>query len=249
MSVVVNPDGSWVLAVADGVGGVKRGEEAAPAALGALPHRISGEDEMTAAFAAANRSVRSLAPSHSLYPSDEDMPGYWGVEPVTTLAVAAWTPEDGMRAAWVGDSIPFLVPVAAGRGWHGEPVAMSGGHPVVGEFAVRGDTPAPSMLRAMRRMSDTITQDGMDRIAGDRGIIVAVLTDGAYSGCMHRTTGRWFSDNPDDNSLGFILPAGSRGSADAVADAVIACAWWHGLHDNASAAVAVMTPRTSARCR
>ncbi len=116
VSAVANEDGSWVIAVADGVGGVRRGDEAAPAALAALPQRISGDDEMTAAFAAANRAVRALAPPNSMYALDEDMPGYWAVEPVTTLAVAAWTPEQGMTAAWVGDSIMWSLRVFLGFG-------------------------------------------------------------------------------------------------------------------------------------
>lgn len=238
VTAVVGADGSWVVAVADGVGGVKRGEEAAPAAIGALPQRISGDAEMVEAFAAANRAVRALAPPNSMYALDEDMPGYWAVEPVTTLAVAAWTPEQGMTAAWVGDSIVCVMPVSAGAGWCGEPVHMRGGNPVIGEFAVRGDAAAPSMLQRMRRMSDTISQEDIGRIAGRSGVIVAVLSDGAYRGSMRHTSGAW--DAAD--SLGSALPNGSRRSADAVAQALMSNAWWHGLHDNAAIAVAVMTP-------
>ena len=238
VTAAANEDGSWVIAVADGVGGVKRGDEAAPAALAALPQRISGDDEMTAAFAAANRAVRVLAPPSSMYELEEDMPGYWAVEPVTTLAVAAWTPDQGFTAAWVGDSIVCVMPVAADSGWSGEPVHMRGGNPVIGEFAVQGDAAAPSMLRRMRRMSDTIGHEDIGRIARRSGVIVAVLSDGAYSGTMRHTSGPW--DAAD--RLSSAIPHSSRQSADAVAQALMSHAWWHGLRDNASVAVAVMTP-------
>lgn len=241
VTAAANEDGSWVIAVADGVGGVRRGDEAAPAAIGALPQRISGDADMAEAFAAANRAVRALAPPNSMYALDEDMPGYWAVEPVTTLAVAAWTPEQGMTAAWVGDSIVCVMPVAAHNGWYGEPVHMRGGNPVIGEFAVQGDAAAPSMLQRMRRMSDTISQEDIGRIAGRAGVIVAVLSDGAYSGTMRHTSGPW--DAAD--RLGSALPDSSRQSADAVAQALMSNAWWHGLRDNAAIAVAVMTPPQS----
>ena len=76
-------DGSWVIAVADGLGGLPRGAEAAEAAVAALPSRIASEADMDRAFVAAHRAVAVLAAS----------PTAWRFSPercpMTTLCVAA----------------------------------------------------------------------------------------------------------------------------------------------------------------
>ena len=59
---VVNADGSWVMAVADGLGGHPFGDEAAQAATDALPQSIANQAEMTAAFDAANAAAWACIP-------------------------------------------------------------------------------------------------------------------------------------------------------------------------------------------
>ena len=235
-------DGSWVIAVADGVGGVAGGELAAPAALGAVPGRISSDEEMLDAFAAANAAVRGLAPPESPYDDDEDLPGIWGAEPVTTLAVAAWTPAGGLVAASVGDSMVFAVPLQPGRGWHSDTHKMAAGTQVIGEFACARPAAAESLREMIRYLSDNMTRADTDRLC-EAGLLVAALSDGAYSGYMSRRAGLWFSDNPDDNSIGFLLDGRARASASAAAKAVMRRAKRSRLKDNASVAVARMAPQ------
>ena len=106
----VNPDGSWVMAVADGLGGHPFGDEAAQAAVEALPGRIASTDEMLAAFDAANAAAWALRPE--MRSAQE---GVSSMIALTTLVVAAWKPQGGLLVSWIGDSFGFLVPLGAGR--------------------------------------------------------------------------------------------------------------------------------------
>ena len=56
-------DGSWVIAVADGVGGHPEAPDAAQAAVEGLPERVGSLDAMGDAFVAASERVAVLAPS------------------------------------------------------------------------------------------------------------------------------------------------------------------------------------------
>ena len=115
---VRNDDGSWMIAVADGTGGGINTEEIAPAMVAALPNRISSDEEMERAFAAANLAARKLGTEESQAIMHEDPESGWNRNPDSTLAVAAWTPEGGLVGAWVGDSMIFIVPIEPGVGWH-----------------------------------------------------------------------------------------------------------------------------------
>ena len=190
-----NPDGSWVIAVADGTGCGPRCDEVAAAAIGALPRRINSDSQMAQAFADANTMARSLQPgsaSQAEGPHDDLSPSWTRND--LCLAVAAWTPESGLIAGWIGDSIPFLLPASGRRCWAGLPMDMSGTL-IVGDFALMpGGGPAPSLMESLRLMSEGIGRAELDQIAADEGLVVAVCSDGAYNGWMADPDGGKFGE-------------------------------------------------------
>ena len=133
-------DGSWVIAVADGVGGHPQAPDAAAAAVQGLPERIDSLDAMRDAFVAAATRVAALAPSWDDFMDDERAEfgndevfdvlsnKLWMIEslshrhtascPLCTLCVAAWTPTGGLLVASMGDTLAFEVRwPAAGAPW------------------------------------------------------------------------------------------------------------------------------------
>ena len=124
-------DGSWVIAVADGVGGHPEAADAAVAAGEGLPERIDSLDAMKDAFVAASDRVLALAPSWDDFmadrraecSSDEAFESLhadrWTFEswfwrytancPLCTLCVAVWTPTGGLLVASMGDTLAFEV--------------------------------------------------------------------------------------------------------------------------------------------
>lgn len=119
-------DGSWVIAVADGVGGHPQAPDAAEAAVGSLPARIGSLDAMFDAFVVAADRVAAMAPSHEDFEAAEraelgdtvaDLMVRSGASanryvascPLSTLCVAAWTPTGGLLVASAGDTLAFEV--------------------------------------------------------------------------------------------------------------------------------------------
>ena len=104
MFTAISDDGAWVIAVADGLGGHARGDKASQAAVGGLPERIAGAADMATAFSDADERVLALSASLR-------QKGYWVPHsiPMSTLCVAAWTPEGGLLIGWMGDTMPFAV--------------------------------------------------------------------------------------------------------------------------------------------
>ena len=174
-----------------------------------LSRRIAGE--MIEAFVAANAAVRRLAPAESRYGPNKDLHEVGLCEPLTTIAVTAWTPDNGHSIVRVGDSMVFLVPVAHSRGWHGSPGQVASGNRVIGEFAMNdGSSPPPSLILAMQRLSDDLSAADIGSVMEPRGMFIILITDGAHTPYMGARTGAWFIDN---NSLGFAIPPGKRTSA------------------------------------
>ncbi len=121
--ISASDDGSWVIAVADGLSIPEGGERASAAAVRDFPQRIASREEMAKAFSQARDRVVDL------YHNDTSgwMRNEWHA-PATTLCVVAHTPERGTLAAWAGDSIPFLI-----TGFSARQVRSSHiGHPHVG---------------------------------------------------------------------------------------------------------------------
>ena len=122
-------DGSWVIAVADGVGGHPEAADAAAAAVEGLPDRIESLDAMRDAFVAASDRVLALAPSWDDFIAQERADfgddrlfdlleartvggstyRYLANCPLCTLYVAAWTPTGGLLVASMGDTLAFEV--------------------------------------------------------------------------------------------------------------------------------------------
>ena len=232
--VVVSPDGSWVVAVADGLGGHPFGDEAAQAAVDALPGRIADSVEVVRAFDAANAAAWALHPE--LRSPDE---GLSSVIALTTLVVAAWTPEGGLLVSWVGDSMAFLVPIGGGAGWHSTPHGGPMGFVSrgVGMFrASRGDSYElpPGHLE---NLSDDVPAARIAQWIGEQGLLVVLATDGLFDPILVAHDRGWFGDDPDDLSLGFALPADRRGSAGDVVDTLMCTARDVGLVDNTTIAV------------
>lgn len=111
----LDPEGgvvrSWLMAVADGLGGHPRGDEASAAAIASLEGfepaggaSFSTED-LKAAFRAARESVEGL---HPRAPSVD--PWLHGAaQPATTLTVATRTGDGELRIANLGDSRAYVV--------------------------------------------------------------------------------------------------------------------------------------------
>ena len=234
---IANRDGSWVMAVADGLGGHPFGDEAAQAAVDALPARIGSTAEMEAAFNAANAAAWSLHPEMRSADEGESMIA------LTTLVVAAWTPQGGLLLSWVGDSFGFVVPLGGGPGWHSKP------HNDMLGFVSR----CIGMSRADRdsfelppgdvdHMLDDVPKEHVQRWIDDGGLLVVLASDGLIRPILDDYRREWFNDDPDDNSLGFALPADRRGTAADAADTLMDTARVAGLSDNTTIAVARITP-------
>lgn len=238
---VVNADGSWVMAVADGLGGHPFGDEAAQAAVDALADRIENTAQMTAAFNAANEAARALHPEMRA-PNE----GVSSMIALTTLVVAAWTPQGGLLVSWIGDSMAFLVPLGGGPGWHGAPHGDKSGFisRCIGMTRTdRGTFDLPP--RHVDHLDDDMPRSRTDGWIHDDGLLVVLATDGMFGPILETHQRRWFDDDPDDLSVGFAVPADRRSTAADAADTLMDTARVAGLRDNTTIAVARITPDRS----
>ena len=239
--VVENDDGSWVIAVADGLGGHPFGDEAAQAAVDALPERIATVAEMTAAFDAANAAAWALHPEMRSHNE-----GLSSAIALTTLVVASWTPEGGLLLSWVGDAMGFLVPLGDGPGWHSTPhndplgfISRCIGMSRAGLDSF--DLPPGDV----DHLGDDVPEERVGRWIEGGGLLVVLATDGLFPPILDAHGRGWFSDDPDDNSLGFALPEDRRAAAADAADTLMDTARFAGLQDNITIAVARITPDAS----
>ena len=205
--------GSHVIAVADGLGGHPRGDEAAEAALRGIPTDITGESSMAEAFAAANKRVGELRDGQVSMGNIRNIP-------MTTLAVVSYVPTADGRAktvvAWSGDTLAFrlvrqggaLLATSLGRGHNDEYGTI---------------TCCLGFLNA----EPEIHVFDSDAAQGGEGL--AVLSDGAWEPLVKH------APHPD-GGLGFEIPAPSEWVAMPVAEHLIRQAEALGWSDNASVA-------------
>ena len=232
-------DGSWLIAVADGLGGHPRGRAAARRAIRALPRRIVGSAEMWSAFGAANQSVAALAPPH-YYESVARITR----APASTLCVAAWTPEDGLAVGVTGDTLPVLV-WSEGGSWHGRSLCAphrSDGDVgyltlYLGQSAGWRDEPRITDLDEKQLLAgaDLEPPDTTDSTA------IVILSDGAWEAILRQT--------PETDARGSALLGAAVASlmnadttdatdAKTIAERIMQASRQLGIDDNSTVAVA-----------
>ena len=228
MFTAVSDDGAWVVAVADGLGGHDRGDEASQAAVHGLPERIESAADLASAFAYADERVLELSRALREKPS-------WVSRdkiPMSTLCVAAWTPEGGLLIGWMGDTMPFAV-------WSGSDgyTGSCCGDPHRGYFG--------GIERCLGLPPEDEGQDGglvdveiLDVFEdSEMPDAVIIASDGAWEPLAIEYGGyEWLWDD----TPGGIGSAFDPGADDArgVAESVLAKAVRLGLNDNATVAVA-----------
>lgn len=227
MFTAVSGDGAWVIAVADGLGGHARGDEASQAAVGSLPERIGSAADMAMAFADANERILALSASVR-------QKGYWVPHsiPMSTLCVAAWTPEGGLLIGWMGDTMPFAVWAGPG-GYTGSCCGSPHRDPYGYITACLGQPPEDEAQDA------ELVEVEMAGVFEDPELPDAVIiaSDGAWEPPAMRYGGmEWLWD---DSPAG-IGSACAPGADDAsgIAESVLGTARRLGFNDNATVAVA-----------
>ena len=222
----LSEDGSWVVTVADGLGGHARGVEAAEVAVTGFPDRIESPADLKASFAGAHGRVAALAHGRVMWRELARIP-------MATLCVAAWTPTGGLLVGQTGDTIAAVVSRAPG-----------------------GDAEAAFISEPQRGLGCSIVAclglPGMDlcrdgrwhgfSIAADSEHTIIVASDGAWEPLARRPPPRELELDHRTFADSFMRLVAPAAAADQTARAVHGAAANAGLDDNATLAVAHMRP-------
>lgn len=228
-------DGSWLVAVADGLGGHPRGRAAARRAIGALPRRVSGPDELFEAFESAHRVVTKLTPGHLRRTMREIRRC-----PATTLSVAAWTPESGLVVGMAGDT-RVVVLWRDDAGWHGR--AVGDLHRSAGEYGyliryLGAPRRWPQMGDTDRDPMDIFTDADIETPADLTAFAVLVASDGVWEPIASD------AKRPIADAFAAVLDVDDT-DAHCIADRVMDTARAIGLSDNATVALGCVTGSTT----
>lgn len=253
--LLVERDGSWLMAVADDVSSfMDEPGTASDAAISALPERIGSDEEMVKAFEMAHTAVCEASDRIA---ERRGTPINQMTAEITTLAIAAYTPEGGLLIGWAGDTMLFLVPCDGEvPGWHGRPSHESlptRNHPDdmslrsnlsywPGGYRAEVDLVSDPFGKLVRTLSQEIPREEVERMTCDHGLLVVLASDGLYSPVFRAHEHCDPAHYPDDNSIGFALPPGARYCPEAALAHLMSTARKAGLHDNATATAAVFCP-------
>ena len=228
MFTAVSDDGAWVVAVADGLGGHARGDEASQAAVRGLPERIESAEDLATVFADANERV--LALSRALREENS-----WVAPariPMTTLCVAAWTPEGGLQIGWMGDTMPFVV-WSRPDGYKGSCCGRPHRGPFGGIEVCLGWPPEDGGHGAGADEVEMV--DGFED--SELPDVVIIASDGAWEPlAIEYGSAEWLWDD-SPAGIGSACDPGAD-DASGIAESVLAKARGLGLNDNATVAVA-----------
>ena len=219
-------DRSWLIAVADGLGGQPRGAEASAAAISVLPERVASKDEMTATFDAAQQMVSDLAPEQARHRF-----GMIRRCPASTLCVAAWTPDAGLIVGAAGDTVAVVL-WQEDEAWCGRSIFLphrSNG--MIGNITRYLGAP-------IGRKRGLVTDAELPAVP----CAVAILSDGAWEPIV---TGRYLGESPPSDPIaGAVVEALTPDDtdADAIAARIITRAQTAELDDNATLAVVHVAP-------
>lgn len=227
-------DGSWVIAVADGVGGNPEAGDAAVAAVEGLPDRVDSLDAMRDAFVVAADRVAAMAPSREDFGTAErarlgdtvyDLTVRSGASanslvascPLCTLCVAAWTPSGGLLVASMGDTLAFEVRwPPSGTPWR-RLIADPHRRPFVGLSSYLGAyhdgsavSPPPGDYRYHRDYLNPYFAAVQVDLPSDPATAVAVIvaSDGAWEPLQQVINAAYHAARPEARREPVELPAG-----------------------------------------
>ena len=231
----LHDDNSWMIAVADGLGGHPRGRAAARAAIKSLPRRIATPDEMYEAFKASHGAVFELAPKR-LRCSRRDLHRC----PASTLCVAAWTPAGGLLVGIAGDTRAVVL-CHDDESWRGRSLGrLHRNISIYGYVTKYLGAPRgwPPLQGDDSDPMDLFTDDDIDLPAESSAIAVAIVSDGAWEPLVRDVyAGNTKQADPVGKAIAACVGPHDRDSH-TIATRIMTAARTAGLNDNATAAVA-----------